>query len=83
MADLMGQDATVFQAEVAVILDCITSCLRKRLVKEQITICTDSQAAVAVLAASDTKSLLVEDCIEKLTVLVRSKLGKHNVSTWA
>ncbi len=37
--------------------------------KEQITICTDSQAAVAALAASGTKSLLVADCIEKLTVL--------------
>ncbi len=37
--------------------------------KEQITICTYSQAAVAALAASGTKSLLVTDCIEKLTVL--------------
>ncbi len=51
------------------ILGCVTSCLRKRLVKEQITICTDSQAAVAALAASGTKSLLVAECIEKLTVL--------------
>ncbi len=32
----LGQDATVFQAEVAAILDCVTSCRRKRLVKEQI-----------------------------------------------
>ncbi len=40
--------------------------LRKRLVKEQITICTYSQAAVA---ANGTKSLLLEECIEKLTVL--------------
>ncbi len=48
----------------------MTSCLRKRLVKEQITICTDSQTAVvAALAASGTKSLLVADCIEKRTVL--------------
>ncbi len=37
--------------------------------KEQITICTDSQAAVATLAASGTKSQLVTKCIEKLTVL--------------
>ncbi len=37
--------------------------------KDQITICTDRQAAVAALAASDTKSLLVADRIEKLTVL--------------
>ncbi len=38
--------------------------------KEQITICTDSQAAVAALTASGTKSLFVADCIEKLTVLL-------------
>ncbi len=44
----------------------MTNCLRKRQVKEQITICTDSQAAVA---AGGTKSLLVADCIEKLSVL--------------
>ncbi len=65
----LGQDATAFQAEVVAILDYVTSCLRKRLVKEQIVICTDSQAAVAALAASGTKSLLVADCIEKPTVL--------------
>ncbi len=40
-----------------------------RLAKEQITICIDSQAAVAALAASGTKLLLVADSIEKLTVL--------------
>ncbi len=44
-------------------------CLRKRLVKGQITICTDIQAAVAALAASGIKLLLVMDCIEKLTAL--------------
>ncbi len=65
----LGQDATAFQTEVAAILDCEISCLKKRLVKEQITVCTDSQAAVAASSASGTKSLLVADCIEKLTVL--------------
>ncbi len=60
-----------FQAKVAAILDCVTSCLRKRPVTEQIPICIDSQAAVAALAASETKSLLVADCVEKLTVLSR------------
>ncbi len=65
----LGQDATAFQAEVAAIMNCVTSCLGERLAKEQITICTDSQTAVAALAASGTKSLLVADCREKLTVL--------------
>ncbi len=64
----LGQNATPFWAEVAAILNCVTNCLRKRPVKEQITICTDSQAAVAAQAASGTKTLLVADCIEKLTV---------------
>ncbi len=68
MAHLTVQDVTAFQVEVVAILDRVAN-LRKRLVQEQITICTDSQAAVAALVASGTKSLLVADCIEKLTVL--------------
>ncbi len=47
----------------------MTSCLRKRLVKEQTTICFDSQVAVATLGVSGTKSLPVADCIKKLTAL--------------
>ncbi len=65
----LGHHDTAFQAEAAAILDYVTSCQRKRLVKEQITIRTDSQAAVAALGTSGTKSLLVADCIEKLTPL--------------
>ncbi len=44
-----------FQEEVVAILDCVISCLRNRLVKEQTTICTDSQVAVAAVGASGTK----------------------------
>ncbi len=55
----LGQDVTASLAEVVTILDCVTSCQRKGLVKEQITICTNSRAAVADLTASGTKSLLV------------------------
>ncbi len=69
--------ATAFQVEVAAILDCMTSCLRKRLVKEQITICTDSQVAVAALGANGIKSQLVADCIEKLTTL--SKVNQATI----
>ncbi len=39
--------------------------------KEQITICTDSQAAVAALEAIGTEQVFVADCIEKLTVLLK------------
>ncbi len=60
----LEQDATTLQAEVAAILDYVTRRLGKRLVKEQITICTDSQVAVAALGTSRTKSPLVVECIE-------------------
>ncbi len=41
----------------------------KRLVKESIIICSDSQAAVASLGAYGTKLLFVADYIEKSTAL--------------
>ncbi len=47
----------------------MTSCLRKKLVMEQTTICTESHVAVTGVGASGTKLLLVADCTEKLTVL--------------
>ncbi len=40
---------------------------QKRLSKEQITICTYSSVTIAALGEGGTKSLLVEDCTEKLT----------------
>ncbi len=73
---ILGQDAIAFQVEVVATLNCATSYLRNRLVKEQTAICTESQVAVAALGASRTKSLFVEDCIEKLTAL-------SEVGTWA
>ncbi len=82
MAHLTGLDATAFQAEVATILDFMTSCLRKRLAKEQITISIDSQAVVAAIAANGTKSLFVAHCTEKLTTLLEKKTDNHNVGTW-
>ncbi len=43
--------------------------LAKRPVKEQITICTDRQAAITALAANRTKSLLVAHYTKKLALL--------------
>ncbi len=63
----LEQDATAIQEQTMAILYCVTSCLRKRLVKKQTTICIDSQVAVAALGASGTKSWLVADCKEKLS----------------
>ncbi len=59
------------------ILGCMTSYLKKRLGKEQITICTDSKVAVAALGVSGTKSWLLADCIENLTTL--SKVNRITI----
>ncbi len=45
----------------------------EKLVKEQATICTNSQVAVAALRSSGTKSLLVAVYIEKLAALSEVK----------
>ncbi len=45
--------------------------------KEQTTIYVDSQVAVVALGASGTKSLLVTDCIKKLTAL--SEVNRVNI----
>ncbi len=52
------------------ILDCVISCLRKKLVKKQITIFAGSPATVAALEASGTKSSLVADSKEYLMALL-------------
>ncbi len=61
VAHLTGTRCYSLSSKVVTILDCMTGCLRKRLVKEQITICTDRQVALGALVASETKSLLVAD----------------------
>ncbi len=59
----------LFQAEIEAILNSVSSYQRKKLVKEQTTICTDNQAATAGPTARTTKSRLVADSTEKLTRL--------------
>ncbi len=65
----LGRDATAFQAEIAVIRDWKTSCLKKKLAKEQIKVHIDNQVAVTAQEASGTKSLPVAGYIEKLIAL--------------
>ncbi len=65
----LGQNATSSQVKVMAILDYVTSFLKKKLVKEQSTICTDSKAVITARVASGTKSLFVTDCMKKLTVM--------------
>ncbi len=70
VAHFTGTGCYSLSGMVAAIPDYVTSCLRKRLVKEQATICIDSQLAVAALGVRGTKSLLVVDCMKKLTALL-------------
>ncbi len=69
-AHLTGTGCYGFSARVEVISDCVISCLRKRLMNEQITACTVCWAAITVLVASGTKSRLVADCIGKVVALL-------------
>ncbi len=45
----LEQEATAFQAEVAVLLVCVAGCLKKKPFKEQIIICLGSQIAIMAL----------------------------------
>ncbi len=60
----LGQDATAFQVEVATILHCVTSYLRKRLVKEQITICTHSSVARCLAKAGIVRLLKCKNTVQ-------------------
>ncbi len=57
----MRQETKAAQAEAAVILARVGGHLKKKLFKEQIIICSDSQAAITALEASVTKLLLVAE----------------------
>ncbi len=77
----LTQDATVFQAEVVGILDCVTSCLRKILVKEQITI---RQPSNSCSPSSQWNKITARSRLYRnADSFVRSKPGNHNVGTWA
>jgi ribonuclease HI len=71
-----GSLSTVFSAEVMAILRCIELLLTKNLMKRRIHICSDSRAAIAVLANTTTESSLVWECMQAL-----EKLSKSNKVT--
>ncbi len=62
---------------------CYYSCLRKSLVKEQITICTESQAAIAALSSQWYKITACRELYRKTDSSVGSKPGNYNVGIWA
>ena len=62
----LGRLCTVFQAEVYAILKCWRSILLMGLINENITLYSDSQAALKALQAVKVTSKLVLECIYSL-----------------
>lgn len=73
-AHSLGDNATVFQAEVFAIKVALEHCIEIAFSKEKIVICSDSKAALLAVHQPETKSQLVKDCKEA-TKWVR----KHNL----
>ncbi|GBP11128.1 Retrovirus-related Pol polyprotein from type-1 retrotransposable element R1 4 [Eumeta japonica] len=71
----MGKTATVFQAEVHAIELCARECLRRNVIRADICILSDSQAALKALTSYSFRSRLVWECYEILQALsLRNKL---------
>jgi hypothetical protein len=58
----LGVYVTVFQIEIFVILASARNCMKRKYTKQQIYICSDSQAVSRALEASSTMSKLVLEC---------------------
>jgi len=66
---LLGKHATVFQAELYVILACVHEIETQDLSEKYISTCSDSQAALKALQAAKTMSPLVRQCQKALNVI--------------
>lgn len=65
----LGQHPTVFQTEILAILECVRENVNRRYVNQQISIATDSQAALKALASNRVSSRLVWNCHKELETL--------------
>ncbi|XP_049304030.1 uncharacterized protein LOC125776332 [Bactrocera dorsalis] len=65
----MGRFPSIFQAEVLAISRCTEINLHRGYRNEWITILSDSQAALKAISAYEIKSLLVQECRERLNSL--------------
>nr|AMS38365.1 hypothetical protein [Bactrocera tryoni] len=65
----MGSFPSIFQAEVFAISRCIEINLHRNYRNERITILSDSQAALKAISSYEIKSLLVQECRERLNSL--------------
>ena len=69
----LRQHSTVFKTEILAILECVRENIKRRYVNQQISIISDSQAALKALASNKMSSRMIWDCHEELNIL-----GKRN-----
>ncbi|XP_020297531.1 uncharacterized protein LOC109862048 [Pseudomyrmex gracilis] len=69
----LGKLATVFQAKVLAILECVRLLLSRETKTRRFNIYTDSKAIIGALAKTTTESSVVWDCIKAL-----NRLGERN-----
>ena len=69
----MGTFPSILQAEIYAIERCVQLILDRNYRKQEITILSDSQAALKAINSVSINSKLVKECIEKL-----NKLAKEN-----
>lgn len=58
----LGQNVTVFQAEVFAVLKALQQCLASEISQQNIVICSDSQAAIRAICSAYVNSGLVKEC---------------------
>lgn len=69
----LGNNATIFQAELLAIHDCIECIYSRKPKGSSFAILSDSQAVIKSLVNTETKSRLVMDCRDSV-----NKLAEHN-----
>ena len=65
----LGKYPTVFQSEVVAIANAATALLRQEVVGKNITVYSDSQAALKALSSRTIRGKLVSECVDRLTSL--------------
>lgn len=68
----LGEWATVFQAEVAAILECVNFQISNEVRRKNIYIFSDNRAAIGALMGTTTTSAIVWDCMQALQKLSES-----------
>jgi ribonuclease HI len=74
----LGKHATVFQAEIYVILACVNEIETQDRPEKHVSICSDSQVALKALQAAKTTSPLVQQCQQTLNdISTRHSVGLY------